>query len=46
MGQPCEEEYYSPGEVAQKLRVSPRTIKEHLLRARLNSFKVGPLWHI
>jgi hypothetical protein len=46
MGQPYEEEYYTPEEVAQKLRVSPRTIKEHLLRARMNDFKVGRLWHI
>jgi hypothetical protein len=30
MGQPCEEEYYTPEEAAQKLKVSLRTIKEHL----------------
>jgi excisionase family DNA binding protein len=46
MGQPCAEEYYTPEELAQKLKVSLRAIKEHLLRRRLKGFKVGRLWRI
>jgi excisionase family DNA binding protein len=46
MEQPCDEVYYTPEEVAQKLKVSLRTIKEHLLRGRLKGFKVGRLWRI
>ena len=46
MTQPCEEEFFTPEEVAQKLKVSLRTIKEHLLRGRLKGVKVGRLWRI
>jgi acetyl-CoA synthetase len=46
MSQPCEEEFFTPEEVAQKLKVSLRTIKTHLLRGRLKGVKVGRLWRI
>jgi acetyl-CoA synthetase len=46
MTQPCEEEFYTPDEVAQKLKVSLRTIKTHLLSGQLKGVKVGRLWRI
>ena len=46
MPDPCTEEYFTPEEVAEKLKVSLRTIKEHLLRGRLKGVKVGRLWRI
>jgi excisionase family DNA binding protein len=46
MTQPYQEEYFTPEEVAQKLKVSLRTIKSHLISGRLKGVKVGRLWRI
>jgi acetyl-CoA synthetase len=46
MSQPCEEEYFTPEELADKLKVSYRTIKKYLLDGSLKGVKVGRLWRI
>ena len=46
MSEPRTEEYFTPEEVAEKLKVSLRTIKTHLLSGQLKGVKVGRLWRI
>jgi excisionase family DNA binding protein len=38
--------FYTPAAAARILRVSERTVKEHLRRGRLHGVKVGKLWRI
>jgi acetyl-CoA synthetase len=46
MTTPCTEEYFTPEELAQKLKVSLRTIKKYLLDGSLKGVKVGRLWRV
>jgi excisionase family DNA binding protein len=46
MSQPCEDEYFTPEELADKLKVSYRTIKKYLLEGSLKGVKVGRLWRV
>jgi excisionase family DNA binding protein len=41
-----KEEFFTPQEVAEKLKVSVRTIKTHLLSGELKGVKVGRLWRV
>jgi len=40
------EPLYTPEEVAELLRVSPRTVQRWLAQAKLHGVKVGRLWRI
>jgi excisionase family DNA binding protein len=40
------EVFYTPAEAARILRVSERTVKEHLRKGRLHGIKVGRLWRV
>jgi excisionase family DNA binding protein len=46
METPCGEEFFTPEEVAHKMKVSLRTVKSHLLSGRLRGVKFGRLWRI
>jgi excisionase family DNA binding protein len=38
--------FYTPAEAARILRVSERTVKEHLRGGRLHRVRIGKLWRI
>lgn len=40
------EEYFSPQEVAQKLKLNVRTVYKWIREGRLKAVKVGDLWRI
>jgi excisionase family DNA binding protein len=40
------DEYFTPQEVADKLKVSHRTIKKYLIEGRLQGMKVNRMWRI
>ena len=40
------EQYYTPQEIAQKLKINVRTIYKWIREGKLNAIKIGDLWRI
>lgn len=41
-----KEQLLSPEEVAKRLAISPKTVREYLREGRIKAMKVGRLWRV